>query len=416
MVDMTPDPACRLEDDLRRADVQLPRLSPVFDVVIPAAVLAVLAAAGAVGALAGDVRPLGLALLAVAAVPWVHWLRRGDEGPSWWFGVAALTPIAVLSAGWWFAAPLALGAGAAHVLLALPVLLLVAMVLAFAPAAMAGWLAAGAYLAYGGPLVVAWLSGQPGATTSAVLLWHAVVALAAVAGYAVRLTVQLSARVAEAQVARDRQRRADERRAVARDVHDVVAHTLSVTMLHVTAARMAVRRGSSGAAEEALREAERHGRASLADVRRVVRVLRTDDAAPQPTLADVETLAHSYRAAGLPVDLSTSLDGAGPPAAELAVYRVLQEALANAARHGRGPATVDLRVAAGGIALTVANPAADPAAPAPPSLSTGHGLRGMAERMAAAGGTVSAGADGDHWVVRAVVPAVVPSVVPADRA
>jgi signal transduction histidine kinase len=186
-------------------------------------------------------------------------------------------------------------------------------------------------------------------------------------------------------------------------VHDVVAHTLAITMLHITAARMAVRRSSPGDAEEALAEAERHGRASLADIRRIVRVLRDDQTAldpAQPGLADIEALAESYRAAGLPVQLSLTVPEDAGTAAQLAVYRVLQEALANAARHGSGPATVDLSVRGGSVTLRVRNPVPGEVAP-----GRGSGLIGMRERITAAGGTIDAGVRDGSWVVRAVVPA-----------
>jgi signal transduction histidine kinase len=216
----------------------------------------------------------------------------------------------------------------------------------------------------------------------------------------------------------------EERRRVARDIHDVVAHTLAVTMLHITAARMAVRRSAPREAEEALEEAERHGRASLADVRRIVRLLRTGDStptdAPQPSLADVPALVGGYSAAGLPVELRfTGTAERVSPAAGLAIYRVLQEALANAARHGTGRATVDVEVTGDEIVLTVANPITSDASEPPADLpgddaatamidgrrtAAGSGVLGMRERVAAARGTLDIGLRNGRWVVHARVP------------
>jgi signal transduction histidine kinase len=273
----------------------------------------------------------------------------------------------------------------------------------FARRRLAAGVAVGGYLAYGVPLVAGAATGHLADPVLATLVWHVGVALAVAAGFSVRLSYLVNDKVAEARDARARQAAADDRREIARDVHDVVAHTLAITMLHITAARMAVRRSSPDDAEEALAEAERHGRASLADIRRIVRVLRDDRSAvdsAQPGLADVEALAESYRAAGLSVRLSLTVPEDAGTAAQLAIYRVLQEALANAARHSSGPATVDLSVSEGAVILRVDNPVTDAVAP-----GRGSGLIGMRERISAAGGTIDAGVRDGSWVVRAVVPA-----------
>jgi signal transduction histidine kinase len=177
-------------------------------------------------------------------------------------------------------------------------------------------------------------------------------------------------------------------------------------MLHVTAARMAVKRSAPGDAEEALEEAERQGRASLADVRRIVRLLRADDAgnldAAQPGLSDISSLIEGYRQAGLEIEFSNDLRHASlSPAAELAVYRVLQEALTNSARHGTGPTTIDVRSDREGVKLRIENALRQP----PVRRNPGSGLVGMRERIAAAGGTLTAGVADGRWVVSALLPA-----------
>jgi signal transduction histidine kinase len=169
---------------------------------------------------------------------------------------------------------------------------------------------------------------------------------------------------------------------------------------------MAVQREAPEAAVAALEEAERQGRASLADIRRIVRLLRADDASvasreATPGLEDVQALVEAYRAAGLPVALSMTLERSTPaPVAELALYRVLQEALTNAARHGTGPATVRIEATGQGMALRVTNPAGQRA----PRQGRGSGLLGMRERIAAAGGTIATGVEAGQWVVRATIP------------
>jgi len=329
---------------------------------------------------------------------------RDDNGPSWSFAAFVLAPMAVLGIGRWSAA-LGLGSDPAYYLATLPTLFLILLYTGFAPPRMAAGVATAAFGAFWAPLLAGWVWGRANVDLTGAVIWSAGFAFCVAAGYAVRLSYIVNRRLTEAREALAWQAATDQRRRIAQDVHDVVAHTLAITMLHITAARMAVRRSSPAEAEEALEEAERHGRASLNDIRRIVRLLRSDDAtavdAAQPGLADVEALADSYRAAGLPVEMSLSTDGRRTsPTAELALYRVLQESLANAARHGSGPATVNLRVIDDAMSLDVANPVQRQAAQS----SQGSGLLGMRERITTAGGTIEAGAQNGHWIVRATVP------------
>jgi signal transduction histidine kinase len=253
-------------------------------------------------------------------------------------------------------------------------------------------------------LLAAWVVGRD-VDGMGVMAWQVAFVFGVAAGYAVRLSHSANMAVTEAREALAWQAVAEERRRVARDVHDVVAHTLAITMLHITAARMAVQRSDPAEAEEALEEAERHGRASLADIRRIVRLLRADDTsaldAAQPGLSDIKALVDGYRAAGLPVDLSLAVDEQFlSPGVEAAVYRVLQEALTNAARHGNGSTAVQLRATDSEINLKVENPVAHQAT----RRTQGSGLLGMKERISAAGGALEAGVQNGQWVVRVVVP------------
>jgi signal transduction histidine kinase len=234
-------------------------------------------------------------------------------------------------------------------------------------------------------------------------VWSLGVTLMIVAGMGLRVCVLA---IIEARDLRAAQAASEERRQIARDVHDVVAHTLAVTMLHVTAARMAVLRSAPTEAVESLEEAERSGRASLSDVRRIVRLLRAVDDPPtaldaaQPDVTDIPTLVDGYRSAGL--DVAMTLVGSTErvsPALGLTVYRVAQEALANAARHGDGTAALELLVVDGEVRLNVSNAAMGTRAG-----SRGSGLTGMEERVAATGGQIDVGQRNARWVVRARLP------------
>src|SRR5207237_7269040 len=126
------------------------------------------------------------------------------------------------------------------------------------------------------------------------------------------------------------------RQRIAREIHDVVAHSLAVTMLHLTGARLALHRDPKEA-EQALLEAERLGRESLAEIRRTVGLLApegTGTAAPMPTAVDIPQLVREFEAAGLDVDFELTCDAhALARATGLGLYRVAQESLSKAVWH-----------------------------------------------------------------------------------
>jgi signal transduction histidine kinase len=200
---------------------------------------------------------------------------------------------------------------------------------------------------------------------------------------------------------------AAERQRIARDVHDVVGHSLTVMLLNVSGARRVLTRDPAAAAE-ALDRAEQAGRGSLQSVRAIVGLLRTPDEAgaePRPGAADIVGLVDTAAAAGLPVRAQVAGDlDAIDPYAGLAAYRIVQEALANVEHHAPG-ADVVVRVANDSDRLTVSvrNGRARHTA-RPPAGRGGTGLDGMHQRVAAVGGTVSAGPEGDGWVVEGSIP------------
>lgn len=246
-------------------------------------------------------------------------------------------------------------------------------------------------------------------------VWIGAIGLAAVVGLLIRALLSSIVDLEAAQAELTARAAAEERARIAREVHDVIAHSLTVTMLHLTAARLAVGRGDTGAATEALEEAERAGRRSLTDVRRTVGLLRADDdaeasgtSAPARLAADVHELVAGYRAAGVAVELQTTGDvDSLVPEVGIAVYRTVQESLANAARHRPGATSVvsldvgektHVRVRTRG-----GQPTEQPGA--------GAGLLGMRERADALGGRCDARPEGDGWLVEVELPA--PSVDPA---
>jgi signal transduction histidine kinase len=228
------------------------------------------------------------------------------------------------------------------------------------------------------------------------------------AGLLVRRERGLVAELRAAQAGLADRTRAEERNRIARELHDVIAHSLTVTLLHVASARMALRFDPEDA-ERALVEAERLGRETLGEVRSTVGLLRSDGpgrtdgpAAPMPGLAGVPALVDRFRSAGADVGFAQEGDAAGVPATVgLAVYRIVQEALTNAAKHAPGAAVAVEVAIADDVRVTVASAGRPGAAR---GQGTGLGLDSMRERAESLGGRLQAGPDGAGWSVRAVLP------------
>lgn len=193
-----------------------------------------------------------------------------------------------------------------------------------------------------------------------------------------------------------------ERVRIARDMHDVVAHSLAVVIAQADGARYAAA-SDPAVATEALGTISTTARGALGDVRLLLTQLRhSQGEGPQPTLADLEELYAQVRAAG--VDLRVEVDPVprhDPPAAvQLAVYRILQEALTNALRHGGGPVDVTLAWSDDRVMMRVRNPLVAAETP----LGSGHGVVGMRERASLSGGRLDARAVGGEFVVDAMIP------------
>jgi signal transduction histidine kinase len=227
-------------------------------------------------------------------------------------------------------------------------------------------------------------------------------------GLLVRQMMLMTTRLQEAQAGLAEKAASDERSRIAREVHDVIAHSMSVTMLHITAARMALERARSDDALDALREAEEQGRRSLNEIRQTVGLLGTDEgskAPPMPTAADLPKLVSDFRAAGLDVNLSMNGDVPGLPAtAGLNLYRIVQESLTNVVKHAPGAkAAVELDVTDEDIRLSVRNGSANGEV-RPKSPESGRGMRGISERAALLGGKVDVLVGDRGWTVSVVVP------------
>ena len=198
----------------------------------------------------------------------------------------------------------------------------------------------------------------------------------------------------------------DERRRIARDVHDFVGHGLAAVMLQVTSARHVLRRDPA-AAEEALRCAEDVGRRNMQELRRTVALLRSDDEPgvlpPIPSATEIPALVDHARAGGLDVELRMRGDlTAIDPRLGLAIYRIAQEALANAARHAPQAQTL-LGVELGNRTVALMAETKGPVR-TPDNHRTGYGLIGMRERATALGGELEAGPTAEGWRVDCRLP------------
>jgi signal transduction histidine kinase len=222
-----------------------------------------------------------------------------------------------------------------------------------------------------------------------------------------RLAAELhegAARLAEQRAAEAREAVAEERRRIAREMHDVVAHNISIMVIQATGARQILPL-DPGRAEQAAARIGRAGRDALAEMRLLVGALETlPDEGPAPSLATLPALVERARHAGLDVDLRVHGSPRPlPPGAELAAYRIVQEALTNAIKHAAcAPTEVDVRWSARALELRIADRGDGDR---PPGLEGGgHGLVGMGERVRVYRGELRAGprAGGGFEVVASI--------------
>ncbi|MGA5043032.1 sensor histidine kinase [Streptomyces arboris] len=218
----------------------------------------------------------------------------------------------------------------------------------------------------------------------------------------------------------------EERTRIARELHDVVAHHMSVITVQADSAPYRIS-GLPKAAEEEFTAIAAAARESLGEMRRLLSVLRSEgtegDRAPQPGLDRLQQLVEATVRAGLPAELALSKElssgrGEVPPAVDLSAYRIVQEALANVVRHAPGARTRVLVAPERGhlLVLVVNGPATAPGSPLETS-GTGHGLVGMRERVRLTGGTLDTGPlpDGGFRVAARMPlpPAAAPSAPPS---
>ncbi|SEE66619.1 sensor histidine kinase [Ruania alba] len=195
---------------------------------------------------------------------------------------------------------------------------------------------------------------------------------------------------------------ADERRRIAREMHDVVAHSLAVVVSHAEAGRMVVVRHPEQASA-ILDTISGTGREALDEMRGLLGVLRdeTPSTSSQPGLDELPALVERVREAGLPVEYSGSVPAGGSPTVALTAYRLVQEALTNVARHAGPGASARVRlVASSGQCIVEVSDDGVHSEPAEP----GRGLTGMRERVDAVGGELEYGPTEDGWRVWARLP------------
>lgn len=223
-----------------------------------------------------------------------------------------------------------------------------------------------------------------------VCLWH------------VRHTAQQEVTAQQTVTARERSRRTllEERTTIARELHDVVAHHMSVVAIQAEAAPYRVENPPEEL-ERAFATIRENAVAALTELRRILGVVRAEDYeapdAPQPTLADLGALLVNVRDAGLTVEkVVTGAVRELPQGVELSAYRIVQEALSNSLRHAPGAsARVEIGYVLGGLGVRVVNGAMPEPSLVKPSPGAGHGITGMRERVAMLNGEMTAGATDD---------------------
>ena len=348
-------------------------------------------AVAVVGALADPSSVVDLILMVIPVAAFVLWACLRSV-PLWVVSVAVVVPVVVAQRS------------GGHEPLMFEV-----SVLAFVVGRWSGSLATAValgLLAVASPVVVGVIESR---ANISVAIWILGIAFPWLIGRAVFRQAQLAAALQATRRELAEQAMLEERRRIARDVHDFVGHGLAAVMLQVTSARHVLRRDPA-AAEEALLSAEEVGRRSMQELRRTVALLRSDDEPgvlpPVPSAVEIPALVDHARAGGLAVELHVSGELSEiPPSVGVAVYRIVQEALANAARHAPQARTVlELNLSDGQVSLVAETVGPVVAAPADELQRRRYGLIGMRERAAALGGEFAAGPTSDGWRVSCQLP------------
>jgi signal transduction histidine kinase len=401
----------------------------------PPAVDALIAAAAVVAAVAALARPPGppvttgtVAVVAVLAAP-LAWRRRSPAAVFWAVALlqggynvveAAGVSVPDTDTPWLAIAPAvalytvaaegtrrqALTAGAAT----LALFLLAGSVLGTPGRGAAAGLLGG--LPYVVPFALAWALGDANRVRRATAAGLA--ERAALADDRAALLAERAERLQAEQELRARRATLEERARIARELHDVAAHHLSLLMVQVEGARARAR--LTGHTEpNALDAAAASGRAAMTELHRLLGVLREDpdagdvDLAPQPGLNRLGALLAEARAAGQPVELRTCGEPRSlPPGIDVSAYRIVQEALSNVRKHARD---ADGELAGAAVTVTWDHDQLrlsindDGLAPADPPGPAGHGMIGLRERTALLGGTLRTGPGKDGgWLVEACLP------------
>jgi signal transduction histidine kinase len=355
------------------------------------------------------------ALAAVLAIWWVAEVGTLDELgtvslalmtiPAAWRRTAPLASVTLVAAGF--------AAGASAPDPPEPIAQLVAMLVAPYTVAVHARdtrrAAAGCAIALAGALAAGVLVGDD------IVFILVLVGIACSAGFAVRRLGDRSTELEAQAVRLDLQARtaaAEERERIARELHDIVSHSVSLMVVQAGAAEQVLRHDPEQA-EHALGGIQATGRAAVDDLRRMLGLLRGAEGegrlAPQPGLGAVGDLVASARDAGTPVEVEALDVPRLPAGVDLAAYRIIQEALTNASKHAPGCLTrVRVEGEAGDLVIEVRT-LAPPRHNGASGNGTGHGLVGMRERAGVYGGELHAGPDErDDWVVRARLPVAAP--------
>jgi signal transduction histidine kinase len=363
------------------------------------AVLGVVTVALCGANLAGAFAHLGQLLL---AVPVVVLLPLAAKRPmlAWRIGWLALLLVPLVSAAWWGGWPW----GPGQILAMFGVFFLAGI---RQPRAELWWMWALSLIPWC-LWLVADIPNLHGPASSVIIFTAAVIAVDSI-GSRLRAQDSLIAQTERAEAERARRAVLEERARIARELHDVVAHHMSLIAVRAETAPYRLT-GLSESAQAEFSSLSEVAREALAEMRRLLGVLRHDQPAalaPQPQLSDLPALVDAARQAGAPVEFSAPAAlGQVPAGVGVCAYRIVQESLSNASQHAPGaPITVSVDTGRGAVLLRVANGPGGHPAPNGTEHRRGHGLTGMHERVALLGGSLTAGPAPDGgFVVSAVLP------------